>query len=119
MRVFSTGTLASASNGFNAMGCPQALHFRLVTFGGILLRSKVYLRLQYKHLIVQVFFFAGGFLGSSDFFLGKFLGGTDLSGMLCPHALHFADVNAGGIFFGLSEYAFSQLGQLIFIVKNA
>ena len=101
------------------MGCPHALHFTLETSGGILLRSKLYLRLQYKHLIVQVFVFASGFLGIVDFFLGNFLGGTDLSGMLCPHALHFAVVKAGGIFFGLSEYDFSQLGQLMFIVKNA
>jgi hypothetical protein len=67
-------------------------------------------------VILYAFVFAGNFLGCTDAFSGNFLGRTDLSGMLCPHALHLAAVKVGGIFCGLSEYAFLQFEQVICIV---
>ena len=70
-------------------------------------------------MIIHEFVFAGNFLGGTDIFSDIFLGRTDLSGMLCPHALHFAAVKVGGTFCGLSEYAFLQFGQVICIVKIA
>jgi hypothetical protein len=53
------------------MECPQALHFTVDTSGGILLGSREYFRLQYRHVTLHVF--AAG---------DNFLGGSDLSGIL-------------------------------------
>jgi hypothetical protein len=70
----------------------QALHFILATPGGILLRSTLYLRLQYMHWIIQMSTGADGFLAEAG-----------SSGMVWPQALHFAVVMWDGIFSGLIE----------------
>jgi hypothetical protein len=45
----------------------------------------------------------------------NFLGGSDLSGIPCPQALHFAIVMFGGIFSELIAYDFLQFGHVICI----